>query len=170
MCLNYTVAGRGDSEDISLSNLRSEMPGRLHSIVLPLVRGFRNRNVVIGEVFDYAQIYFPAYFNTGVAIIFLSTRTRVLDIFIMVVLLSTDLRIIAHAYINIDKTSYFWYQHTFPHLLNRNLPRTTSWKPEYRRILQRSTKNATIFKGFMFIIIFSSFWKWYSHVGLVVVS
>ena len=40
------------------------MPGRLHSIVLPLDQGFPNRNFIIGEVFGYAQIYFPAYFNS----------------------------------------------------------------------------------------------------------
>ena len=60
----YTVAGRGDSEDISLPNLHWEMPGRLHSIVLPLDQGFPNRNFVTGEVSGYAQIYFPAYSNS----------------------------------------------------------------------------------------------------------
>ena len=60
----YTIAWRGDSEDISLPNLRWEMPGRLHSMVVPLGQGFPNRNFVIGEVFGSAQIYFPAHFNS----------------------------------------------------------------------------------------------------------
>ena len=42
----YVVAGRGDSEGISLSNLRWKTPGRFHCNVLPLDLRFPKQTIV----------------------------------------------------------------------------------------------------------------------------